>query len=113
MERSSLKHMQLFLAGLLIAGLAAAQSTNNFDDLARRAEAALDNNPAEAASLYKEALDQRPSWPEGWFYLGGALYRLSRYTDAENAFHKGLDLDSKNGAAWAFLGLSEYELGHL
>ena len=112
MERSSLKHMQLFLAGLLIAGLAAAQ-TDNFDDLARRAQAALDSNPAEAASLYKQALDQRPSWPEGWFYLGGALYRLSRYPEAVEAFHKGLDISPQNGTAWAFVGLAEYELGHL
>jgi tetratricopeptide (TPR) repeat protein len=105
--------MKLFLAGLLLAGLAAAQTTDNFDDLARRAEAALDSNPAEAASLYKEALQQRPSWPEGWFYLGGALYRLGRYPEAVDAFHKGLDLSPKNGTAWAFVGLAEYELGHL
>src|ERR1035438_1241258 len=104
--------MRLFSAGLLLAGLAAAQTTDNFDDLARRAEAALDSNPAEAALLYKEALDQRPSWPEGWFYLGGSLYRLGRYTEAVEAFHKGLDLSPKNGTAWAFVGLAEYELGH-
>jgi tetratricopeptide (TPR) repeat protein len=105
--------MQLCLAGLLIAGLAAAQTTDSFDDLARRAEAALDSNPVEAAKLYKEALDLRPAWPEGWFYMGGALYRLSRYTEAVDAFHKGLDLSPQNGPAWAFVGLAEYELGHL
>jgi tetratricopeptide (TPR) repeat protein len=105
--------MKLCLAGLLIAGLAAAQTTDSFDDLAHRAEAALDSNPGEAAKLYKEALDQRPVWPEGWFYLGGALYRLSRYTEAVDAFHKGLDLSPQNGPAWAFVGLAEYELGHL
>src|SRR6202035_4146252 len=51
--------------------------------------------------------------PEGWFYMGGALYRLNRYTEALDAFHKGLDLSPGNGTAWGFLGLSEYELGHL
>jgi tetratricopeptide (TPR) repeat protein len=101
------------LASLLIAGLAAAQTTENFDDLAQRAGAVLDSNPAQAAALFKEALDQRPDWPEGWFYMGGALYRLSRYTEALDAFHKGLDLSPKNGTAWAFVGLAEYELGHL
>jgi tetratricopeptide (TPR) repeat protein len=105
--------MKLFLAGLLLAGLAAAQSSDNFDDLAHRAEVALDSNPAEAATLYKQALDQRPAWPEGWFYLGGAQYRLSRYAEAVDAFHKGLDLSPSNGTAWAFVGLAEYELGHL
>jgi tetratricopeptide (TPR) repeat protein len=101
------------LASLLLAGLAAAQTTENFDDLAQRAGAVLDSNPAQAAALFKEALDQRPEWPEGWFYMGGALYRLSRYTEALDAFHKGLDLSPKNGTAWAFVGLAEYELGHL
>ena len=104
--------MNLFLAGLLLAGIAAAQATDNFDDLTRRAEAALDSNPSEAASLYKQALEQRPAWPEGWFYLGGALYRLNRYPEALGAFHKGLDLAPQNGPAWAFVGLAEYELEH-
>jgi tetratricopeptide (TPR) repeat protein len=84
-----------------------------FEDLARKAEAVLDKDPAQAASLFKEALVLRPSWPEGWFYLGGALYRLDRYTEALDAFHKGLDLSPGNGVAWAFLGLTEYELGQL
>ena len=106
--------MKFSLACLLLARLIAAQTPGeNFEDLARRAEAALDSNPAQAASLYKQALDLRPSWPEGWFYLGGALYRLDRYTEAMDAFHKGLDLSPQNGTAWGFLGLSEYELGHL
>lgn len=105
--------MKLLLAGLLLVALAAAQSSDNFDDLAHRAEAALDSNPAEAATLYKQALDQRPAWPEGWFYMGGALYRLSRYAEAVDAFHRGLDLSPSNGTAWAFVGLAEYELGHL
>jgi len=105
--------MKLFLAGLLLAGLAATQTTENFDDLVHRAEAVLDSNPAEAAALYKQALDQRPSWPEGWFYMGGVLYRLDHYQEALDAFHKGLALAPNNGTAWAFVGLAEYELGHL
>jgi tetratricopeptide (TPR) repeat protein len=100
-------------ACVLLARMTAQTPAENFEDLARRAEAALDKNPAQAASLYKEALDLRPSWPDGWFYLGGALYRLDRYTEAREAFHKGLDLSPQNGVAWAFLGLSEYELGDL
>jgi tetratricopeptide (TPR) repeat protein len=84
-------------ACVLLARMTAAQTqAENFEDLARRAEAALDKNPAQAASLYKEALDLRPSWPDGWFYMGGALYRLDRYTEAREAFHKGLDLSPQN-----------------
>jgi cytochrome c-type biogenesis protein CcmH/NrfG len=103
--------MKLCLACLLFARLTFAQE--GFEDLARRAESSLDSDPAQAAALFKQALDLRPSWPEGWFYLGGALYRLDRYTEARDAFHKGLDLSPKNGVAWGFLGLAEYELGHI
>jgi tetratricopeptide (TPR) repeat protein len=101
--------------GLIVSIAAPAQTApqQDFDEIARQAAAALDTNPARAAELYKQALDQRPSWPEGWFYLGGALYRLGRYKDSLDAFDKGLQLMPGNGVAWAFEGLCEYELGHL
>src|ERR1700676_4599162 len=108
--RRRMAALTLLLASRMAGGLTSVES---FDDLARRAEAALDSNPAEAATLYKQALDLRPSWPEGWFYLGGALYRLNRCAEGVDVFHKGLDLSPKNGTAWGFLGLCEYELGHL
>ncbi len=102
------------LACLLLAPICAAQAPSaSFEDLAQRAEAAVDADPAGAASLFKEALELRPAWPEGWFYLGGVLYRLDRYTEAREAFHKGLDLSPRNGVAWGFLGLAEYELGNI
>ncbi|MGA2595778.1 MAG: tetratricopeptide repeat protein [Bryobacteraceae bacterium] len=102
------------LACLLAVRMAAAQTSyDNFDDLARRAQAALDSDPAQAAVLYKQALEFQPTWPEGWFYLGGALYRLDRYAEGIDAFHKGLDLSPHNGPAWALMGMCEYELGHL
>ncbi len=102
--------MKLLAASVLLIRISAAQTLN---DLVQRAEAALDTDPAQAASLFKEALERRPSWPEGWFYLGGALYRLDRYAEARDAFSKGLDLSPRNGVAWGFLGLAEYELGDL
>ncbi len=106
--------MRLLLVCVLLARAAAAEAqADSFEDLAQRAEAALDTDPARAASLFKQALDQRPSWPEGWFYLGGALYRVERYAEARDAFNKGIDLSPRNGVAWGFLGLAEYELGHV
>lgn len=103
--------MKLLLTCALLARIAAAQA-DSFEDLVQRAEAALDTEPARAATLLKQALDQRPSWPEGWFYLGGALYRSDRYAEARDAFNKGIDLAPRNGVAWGFLGLAEYELGN-
>jgi tetratricopeptide (TPR) repeat protein len=108
--------MKLFLAyaALVLAPVATVRAqTENFEDLARRATGAVDSDPAQAAGLFKQALALQPSWPEGWFYLGGVLYRLDRHAEAREAFTKGLDLSPKNGVAWGFLGLAEYELGHL
>jgi len=101
------------VACLVIAQFAAAQTPQeSFEDLSQRAQAALDSHPDEAAALYKKALELQPVWPEGWFYMGGALYRLNRYNEAIEAFNKGIEQLPGNGVAWAFLGLCEYELGH-
>lgn len=102
----------LALCLLAFGGVSRAQSSSgeDFDDLARRAEAALDSRPTEAASLYKQALAIRSGWAEGWLYLGGVLYRLTRYAEASDAFRKGLALAPEKGTAWAFLGLNEAEL---
>jgi tetratricopeptide (TPR) repeat protein len=106
--------MRLFLTCAVLARLAVAQAqTDSFEDLAQRAQAAVDSDPAQAASLFKQALAQKPSWPEGWFYLGGVLYRLDRYAEARDALNKGIELAPRNGVAWGFLGLTEYELGHI
>lgn len=86
--------------------------SESFDDLAQRAESLLDSKPDESAALYKRALARRPSWAEGWFYLGAASYRLERYPEARDAFRKSIEIDPKKGTAWAFLGLCEYEMGN-
>jgi len=85
-------------------------SFERFEQLARRAEQALNSNPAEAVPLYREALAIRPAWVDGWFYLGAALYQLDRYAEATHALRKGLELAPKIGTAWALLGLCEAEL---
>ncbi len=82
----------------------------DFDDLARRAGAALQQNPQEAANLYRQTVAMRPSWAEGWFYLGASEYQLKHYREAREALDRAGELAPDNGAAWAFLGLAEYEL---
>lgn len=101
---------------LLAAPYLCAQTTAEdkagaqFDDLSRRAQAALDSHPQEAAQLYKQALALRPDWPEGWLYMGGALYQAGRYAEATDALRKGLDLAPVFANGWALLGLSESQL---
>jgi predicted Zn-dependent protease len=82
----------------------------DFDDLARRAAAALERSPQEAAALYRQAVEKRPAWAEGWFYLGASEYQLKHYREARVALTRAGELAPDNGAAWAFLGLAEYEL---
>ncbi len=89
----------------------ASSSSGNFEELASRAEALVDSNPAEAVKLFRQALTLHPSWAEGWFYMAGDLYQLKEYKESRDAFRKGLTLAPQNGTAWGFLGLSEYVLG--
>jgi tetratricopeptide (TPR) repeat protein len=100
----------LVLFGAQPAVRAQAPSREQFEDLSRRAQAALDSHPDEAIQLYRQALAIRPDWPEGWLYLGGALYEKGRYAEATDALHKGLDLAPVFANGWALLGLSESQL---
>ena len=98
------------IAVLALAPVGRAQSPQNFDDLAARAQALVDSKPIEAADLFKQALAIRPEWAEGWLYYGACLYQLERYAEATDAFRKGIALAPNKGTAWAFLGLAEAEM---
>ncbi len=100
------------LALLLLSGVTAAQvAPGDFDDLSRRAAAALDTRPKEAVELYRKALAIRAGWAEGWLYMGAALYQLRRFPESRDALRRGVALVPEKGTPWAFLGLTEYELG--
>jgi len=83
---------------------------DSFEDLSHRAQMNLDSHPDEAAALYKRALALRPKWPEGWLYMGGALYECRRFAEASDALRKGVALSPDIGSGWALLGLSESQL---
>ena len=103
--------MRFAVAAVLGVALA-AQTPKDFDDLARRASAALQHDPEQAAPLYEQGVKLRPDWAEGWFYLGASRYELKRYAEAREAFERATSLAGENGAAWAFLGMAESELGN-
>ena len=82
-----------------------------FDEFARRAaEAWKADDLAEAAGLYAEAVELRPDWDEGWWYLGTALYTTGRWDEGRKAFRRFLDLKPEAGPGWALLGLCAFEL---
>lgn len=98
----------LLAAGLTpIAGRAQAGS---FDDLAARAAAARDqqNLPA-AVELYSQAVQMRPDWQEGWWFLGVLQYSGNRYAGAIDAFNHLLALEPHAAPAMALRGLCEFE----
>src|SRR3954467_15248405 len=95
---------------LAVFAASAQTAPTDFDDLARRAAAALQQHPDEAATLYRRAIGLRPSWAEGWFYLGASEYELNRYAEARSALTRAAELAPENGAAWAFLGLADSAL---
>ncbi len=77
------------------------------------AEAAADRqagHTTEAIEDYRHALALNPNWEEGWWYLGTLNYDSEQFEDARTALRKVVQLDGKLGAAWAFLGLCDFEL---
>jgi tetratricopeptide (TPR) repeat protein len=105
--------MRVLVCAALILGLIPGRGQalqEGFEDLARRAEAAIDSDPAQAADLFKKALALKTGWAEGWLYLGASLYQMDRFAEASDAFRKGIALAPTQGTGWAFLGMCEAEL---
>ncbi len=105
--------MTLLLAMLLYAetqrGPAPAAS-GRFAQVSRQAAQAREEDRLEEAErLYREAVHLRPGWTEGWWYLGTMLYDQDRYEEGRAALVRFTALDAKSAAAWALLGLCEYE----
>jgi len=106
--KSTVVALLLSLAATLCAAQKAAPS---FDDLKTRAEQArAANRVEEQVKLYYRLVTLRPTWGEGWWYLGTGLYDLHHYEEALNAFQHLSKIDVKDGSSWALMGMSEFEL---
>ena len=89
-----------------------ASSPAGFDALAAKAQADRETGNVEGAIRnYRAAVEVRPAWDEGWWYLGTLLYDSDHFDQAIPALLHVVDLQPKAGPAWAFLGLSEFETG--
>jgi tetratricopeptide (TPR) repeat protein len=64
----------------------------------------------EAARLYQQALQARPSWTEGRWYLATILYSQERFAEARDAFRGVVQTEPDDARSWAFKGLCEFEL---
>ena len=81
-------------------------------ELQRQAEAARDaNKPDEAIKLYKQVLTARPTFAEGWWWLGTFQYQQEKWADCRNSFRRFVALAPKAGPGYALLGVCEYKNG--
>lgn len=85
-------------------------SSPAIESIAKQAEAAREENRVEdAIALYKKGVAIKPSWTEGWWYLGSLYYDMEKHTEAREAFHHVVAGDPKLAAGWAMLGLTEFQ----
>jgi len=74
-------------------------------------EARLAERLDEAISLYGKALNIKPKWPDGWWYIGAIFYEKDLYPQARDAFQNLVALEPQRGPAWAMLGLCLFQTG--
>jgi tetratricopeptide (TPR) repeat protein len=95
---------------IFIAFLGPLAAPDTFEHVSKEAaEARAQNRIPEAIGLYRQAVKMRPSWTEGWWFLGELLYDRDKYPEARDALRRLVSLDHKTGPGLALLGLCEYE----
>jgi predicted Zn-dependent protease len=101
----------LILTCLLAARVLQGQSKpDDFEALAKSATTAREAAHTEqAVKDYRRALELRPNWEEGWWYLAVLEYDADHYSEAASAFKAVLKLEPTHGSAMNFLGLCEFE----
>lgn len=99
------------LSTQIVYGRFASQGEpKTFEALVKSATAAREaGRSGDAISDYQQALQLRPEWSEGWWYLGTLQYDSNQYANAVVAFQKLLQLAPDAGPGWSFLGLCEFE----
>ena len=82
---------------------AAAQANPaGFDDLVLKAAAAREQNDVpQVIELYTQAVELKPDWPDGWWYLGSLRYGADAYAPARDALSRYLELVPDAGPASA------------
>ncbi len=88
-----------------------ALGTAQFDEIAAQAAKAREADKLEqAVALYRQAVQLRPGWAEGWWYLGTLAYDRKEFRGAAASLSKVVALAPKDAKAVAMLGLSEAQL---
>ena len=102
--------MTLALLALLLFADPPQGQLRTFDAVSRQAEAARDaDKTVDAIRLYREAVKLKPTWTEGWWYLGTLLYERDEFATGRDAFARHTKLDPTGGPAFGMLGLCEFQ----
>jgi tetratricopeptide (TPR) repeat protein len=90
---------------------AAAGAAAEFARLEKAAtEARLAERWQDALGIYAKLVKLKPDYVEGYWYQGTGHYAQDNFTQCRASMRQVLKLAPKNGAAYAFLGLCEFEL---
>lgn len=88
-----------------------APPQKSFDEVVTQATSARKaDRQAEAIELYRQAVKLRPTWDEGWFWLGTVLYDQDRFPEAQDSFAHFVAIKPQPGPVWAMKGLCEFEM---
>jgi tetratricopeptide (TPR) repeat protein len=89
---------------------AAAPPSAEFDRVSKAAmEARAQDRTDEAIALYRQGVALRPTWSEGWWFLGELLYDENKYPEARDSLRRLISLDQNSGPGFALLALCEFE----
>lgn len=101
--------MTLALLMALAFGATTSQSPG-FEQVSQQAAAARDaNRDDDAIRLYRQALDIRPSWEEGRWYLSTLLYEKEHFAEAAETLRRFVAEDAEAAPGWVLLGMSEFQ----
>lgn len=97
----------------ILAALAVVLPAATFDELAASAKAARESGRLQdAIAAYREALAEKPDWPEGRWFYAVSLYEAKQFEPAAKAFQAVTQAAPETGAGWILLGLCEFESGN-
>jgi tetratricopeptide (TPR) repeat protein len=114
--RSAARLRSCVFAGVIffLASRLALAQTNppGFEEVIQRATAARERDDLpQAIELYRQAVQLKPEWSDGWWFLGSIEYEAEQYVASREDLTHHLDLVPEAGPAWALRGLCEFETG--
>ena len=95
--------LPVLLLSLSLAAPTAAPADSaptRIETIAKQAKVARSQNRVQdAIRLYREGIHLRPSWTDGWWYLGSLLYDQDRFSEATIPFQHLLHSTVHRGPA--------------